>query len=112
MKPTFTILSYLYLHTSGAGNTGYATIYTSKRAYVLNLLAATANSIQFQGSETLIRVVLSMKCAATGGVELSRQSTSQFANAGLGTPDVLGRVDIEAVTTSGLAQQNYVLEFN
>ena len=112
VKPVFAILSFLYLHTSGAGNTGYVTVYTTKRAYVMNLVAATANSIQFQGAETLIRIVLSMKCAATGGVEASRQSVSQFATAGLGTPDVLGRVDIEAVTTSGLPQQNYVLEFN
>jgi len=111
MKPVFAILSYLYIHTSGAGNTGYATVYTTKRAYVMNLVAATANSIQFQANETLVRIVISTKCAAAGGIEVSRQSSSQFAVAGLATPDVLARADIEPVTTSGLPQQNFVFEF-
>jgi len=112
MKVNFGILTFLYIHTSGAGNTGYCTVVTTKRTYVTTLLAATANSIQFQANEQIKRIFLSMKCAAAGGVELSRQSTSQFAVAGLGTPDVLGRFDIEPVTTSGLPQQNYVLELD
>jgi len=112
MKPTFKPFDLLYIHTSGAGNTGYATVYTTKRAYVLNLVAATANSIQMQASETLKRIFISTKCAATGGIEISRVSTSQFAVSGLATPDVLGRADIEAVTTSGLALQNFTFEFD
>jgi hypothetical protein len=112
MKPTFKTLDYLYIHTSGAGNTGYLTIYTQKRAYVMNLVAATANSVQFTQGEVLVRVVVSTKCAAVGGFEISRVSTSQFAVAGVATQDVLGRGDIEPVTTSGLPQQNYVFEFN
>lgn len=112
MKPSFPVLGYLYIHTSGAGNTGYATVYTTKRAYVMNLVAATANSIQFQANETILRILISTKCAAAGGVEISRQSVSQFAVAGLATPDVLGRLDIEPVTTSGLPSKEQVFEFN
>jgi hypothetical protein len=112
MKPQFSVLSYLYIHTAGAGNTGYATVYTTKRAYVMNLVAATANSIQFQANETLKRVFISTKCAAAGSIELSRQSTSQAAIAGLATPDVLGRADVEPVTTSGMPQQNYEFNFD
>ena len=111
MKPTFKTLDYLYLHTSGAGNTGHATVVTQKRAYVFNLVAATANSFQFTQPETLLRVILSSKCAAAGGIEVSRVSTSQFSNAGLATSDVLGRIEIEPVTTSGLPHVTETLEF-
>lgn len=112
MKPVFKQLDYLYVHTAGAGNTGVVTVITQKRSYVMNLVAATANSIQFAQGETLIRVVLSSKCAAAGTIELSRQSVSQAANAGLATPDVLARIEIEPVTTSGLPHITEVIEFN
>jgi hypothetical protein len=111
MKPTFKTLDYLYMHTSGAGNTGHATVITTKRAYVFNLVAATANSFQFTQPEVIVRIILSTKCAATGGIEISRVSTSQFANAGLATSDVLGRIEIEPVTTSGLPHVTEVIEF-
>lgn len=110
-KPTFKTLDYLYIHTSGAGNTGHATVVTQKRTYVYTLAAATANSFQFTQPETITRVILSSKCAAAGGIELSRQSTSQFANSGLATADVLGRIEIEPVTTSGLPHITEVIEF-
>lgn len=110
-KPTFKTLDYLYIHTSGAGNTGHATVVTQKRTYVYTLAAATANSFQFTQPEVVLRVILSSKCAAAGGIEVSRQSTSQFANAGLATSDVLGRIEIEPVTTSGLPHVTEVLEF-
>jgi hypothetical protein len=99
-------LDYLYIHTSGAGNTGYVTVRGSKRNYVMTLAAATANALQFNQSDNITNVYLSMKCAAAGAVELSRIGTTQLTT---GTPDisVLGRVDIEPVTTSGLPQQNY-----
>jgi len=112
MKPQFKTLDYLYIHTAGAGNTGAATIVTTKRSYVMNLVAATANSIQFSQAETLIRVILSTKLAAAGSIELSRQSTSQAANAGLATPDVLARIELEPVTTSGLPHTTEIVEFN
>lgn len=112
MKPAFNQLDYLYIHTAGAGNTGAATVVTQKRSYVMNLVAATANSIQFAQKETLIRVILSSKCAAAGSIELSRQSTSQAANAGLATPDVLARIELEPVTTSGLPHVTEIIEFN
>jgi hypothetical protein len=111
MKPAFKTLDYLYLHTSGAGNTGQATVITQKRSYVYALAAATANSFQFSAAETIKRIILSSKCAAAGGIEVSRVSTSQFANAGLATPDVLARIEIEPVTTSGLPHITEVLEF-
>jgi hypothetical protein len=111
MKPTFKTLDYLYMHTSGAGNTGHATIVTQKRAYVFTLAAATANSFQFVQPEVIIRIILSTKCAAAGGIEVSRISTSQFANAGLATSDVLCRLEVEPVTTSGLPNETAVFEF-
>jgi len=110
-KPTFKTLDYLYLHTSGAGNTGHATVITTKRTYVFTLAAATANSFQFVQPEVVTRIVLSTKCAAAGGIEVSRISTSQFANAGLATSDVLCRLEIEPVTTSGLPNETAVFEF-
>jgi len=101
---------YLYIHTSGAGNTGYITVVTQKRSYVMTLAAATANALQVFQSETLKRVILTMKCAAAGAVEVSLTGTTQLSTA---TPDasVLARADIEPVTTSGLPQQNYWFEF-
>ena len=111
MKPVFKTLDYLYFHTAGAGNTAYATVYTQKRAYCVNLAAATANSLQFSQGETIKRIVLSTKCAATGSIEVSRVSTSQIATT-LGTQDVIGRVWIEPVTTSGMPQKDIVLEFD
>jgi len=111
-KPTFKTLDYLYIHTSGAGNTGHATVVTQKRTYVYTLAAATANSFQFVQGETIIRVILSTKCAAAGGIEVSRLSTSQFANSGLATADVLCRLEIEPVTTSGLPNETAIFEFN
>jgi hypothetical protein len=110
-KPTFKTLDYLYIHTSGAGNTGHATVVTQKRTYVFNLVAATANSFQFVQAETVTRIILSTKCAAAGGIEVSRISTSQFANSGLATADVLCRLEIEPVTTSGLPNETAVFEF-
>jgi len=112
MKPTFKTLDYLYMHTSGAGNTGQATVITQKRSYVFTLAAATANSFQFVQSEVIKRIILSMKCAAAGGVEVSRVSTSQFANSGLATSDVLCRLEIEPVTTSGLPNETVSIEFD
>lgn len=112
MKPVFKTLDYLYIHTSGAGNTGQATVITQKRSYCYTLVAATANSFQFTQGETIVRIILSSKCAAAGGIEVSRVSTSQFANAGLATQDVLGRIEIEPVTTSGLPHVTEVIEFN
>ena len=111
MKPVFKQLDYIYFHTSGAGNTGHVTVITTKRAYVAALVAATANSVQFVQGETIIRIILTSKCAAAGGIEVSRVSTSQFANAGTATPDVLGRIEIEPVTTSGLPHVTEVIEF-
>jgi len=109
-KPSFNSGQYLYFHTSGAGNTGYATIITQKRAYVFTLAAATANAIQFFQHEVVRRILLTMKCAAAGAVEISTTGTTQL---GTGTPDasVLGRADIEPVTTSGLPQQNYYYDY-
>lgn len=111
MKPAFKTLDYLYIHTSGAGNTGQATVITNRRSYVYTLAAATANSFQFSQPEVVKRVILSSKCSNAGGIEVSRVSTSQFANSGLATPDVLGRIEIEPVTTSGLPHVTEVLEF-
>lgn len=101
---------YLYFHTSGAGNTGYATVRGTKRTYTMTLAAATANAMQFFQSETIQAIYLSMKCAAAGAVELSLTGTTQLST---GTPDasVIGRVDIEPVTTSGLPQQNYTISY-
>jgi len=98
--------SYLYFHTSGAGNTGYITLKGSKRNYVMTLAAATANSYQFFTSDKITDIFISTKCAAAGAIEISKTGTTQLATA---TPDVsvIARVDVEAVTTSGLAQQNY-----
>jgi hypothetical protein len=112
MKPAFKTLDYLYIHTAGAGNTGQATVVTTKRSYVYALAAATANSFQFVQPETLLRVILSSKCAAAGTIEVSRVSTSQAANAGLATQDVLARIEIEPVTTSGLPHITEVIEFS
>jgi hypothetical protein len=110
MKPTFKTLDYLYLHTAGAGNTGYVTVQTAKRTYVLTLVAATANTIQFAQGETVQKIFISTKCAATGSIEVSRVSTSQIATA-IATQDVLARVWIEPVTTSGLPTKEVTLEF-
>ena len=110
-QPTFKTLDYLYMHTSGAGNTGHATIVTNKRQYVFNLVAATANSFQFVQAESIRRIILSTKCAAAGGIEVSRVSTSQFANAGLATSDVICRLEIEPVTTSGLPNETVQFDF-
>jgi len=110
-KPTFKTLDYLYIHTSGAGNTGHVTVITQKRTYVYTLAAATANSFQFVQPEVVTRIILSTKCAAAGGIEVSRISTSQFANSGLATSDVLCRLEIEPVTTSGLPNETAVFEF-
>jgi hypothetical protein len=111
MSPTFKTLDYLYMHTSGAGNTGHATVITTKRSYVFSLVAATANSFQFTQNEVIRRIILSTKCAAAGGIEVSRISTSQFANSGLATQDVLCRLEIEPVTTSGLPNETVTFEF-
>jgi hypothetical protein len=99
-------LDYLYFHTSGAGNTGYALAHGKKRNYVMTLAAATANALQFAQSDTIDKVFISTKCAAAGAIEISRVGTTQLTT---GSPDasVLGRVDVEPVTTSGLPQQNY-----
>jgi hypothetical protein len=99
-------LDFLYFHTSGAGNTGYATVKGSKRNYVMTLAAATANALQFNQSDNITEVYISTKCAAAGAIEISRIGTTQLTT---GTPDVsvIGRVDVEPVTTSGLPQQNY-----
>jgi len=110
-KPTFKTLDYLYIHTSGAGNTGHATVVTQKRTYVYTLAAATANSFQFTQGEVVVRIIISTKCAAAGGVEVSRISTSQFANSGLATADVLCRLEVEPVTTSGLPNETFAFEF-
>jgi hypothetical protein len=101
---------YIYFHTSGAGNTGYATVVTQKRTYVMTLAAATANALQMFQAENIKRIFLSVKCAAAGAVEISLTGTSQLST---GTPDssVLARADIEPVTTSGLPQQNYWFEY-
>jgi len=111
MKPTFKTLDYLYIHTTGAGNTGFATVVTTKRTYVFALVAATANAVQFVQAETVQRVILSSKCAAAGAIELSRVSTSQIANVGLRTQDVLACIEIEPVTTSGLPHITETIEF-
>lgn len=99
-------LDYLYFHTSGAGNTGYVTVHGKKRNYVMTLAAATANALQFNQSDTIDKIFISTKCAAAGAIEISRIATTQLTT---GSPDasVLGRVDVEPVTTSGLPQQNY-----
>ena len=110
MTPTFKTLDYLYFHTSGAGNTGYVTVITGKRAYVMTLAAATANAIQFVQAEIVRRIIISTKAAAAGAVEISRVSSSQISSA-TPTADVLGRLDIEPVTTSGVPQQNAYFEF-
>ena len=107
----FKTLDYLYMHTSGAGNTGHATIITNDRTYVFTLAAATANSFQFVAPCKIRRIVLSTKCAAAGGIEVSRISTSQFANAGLATADVLCRLEVEPVTTSGLPNETVQFDF-
>lgn len=108
--PTFATLDSIYAHTSGAGNTGYWTVITNKRVYAATLAAASANSIQFVQAEQVKRVYLSTKCAAAGAIEISRVSTSQIATANP-TKDVLARVDVEPVTTSGMPQQNYAIEY-
>ena len=110
-KPSFKTLDYIYFHTSGAGNTGHATVVTNKRQYVMTLAAATANSFQFTAAESVSRIILSTKCAAAGGIEVSRISTSQFANSGLATADVICRLEIEPVTTSGLPNETAVFDF-
>lgn len=109
-KPTFKTLDSLYIHTAGAGNTGYVTVVTQKRVYAMTLAAATANAIQFTQAEVVLRVMISTKCAAAGTIEISRVSTTQIATA-TPTQDVLGRADVEPVTTSGLPQQNYYFEY-
>jgi hypothetical protein len=101
--------SYLYFHTSGAGNTGYITLKGSKRNYVMTLAAATANAYQFFTSDKITSAYISTKCAAAGAIEISTTGTTQLST---GTPDVSvrARVDIEPVTTSGLPQQNYQID--
>jgi hypothetical protein len=98
---TFKTLDSLYFHLAGAGNTAYATIVTSSRVYVMTLTAAATNTVQFLGSGRIQRIFIVSKCAAAGTIEISRVSTSQISTA---TPDVsvIGRADIEPVTTSGL----------
>jgi len=101
--------SYLYFHTSGAGNTGYITLKGSKRNYVMTLAAATANAYQFFAADKITGAYISTKCAAAGAIEISTTGTTQLSTA---TPDVSvrARVDIEPVTTSGLPQQNYKVD--
>ena len=110
MNVPLKVLDNLYFQASGAGNTGYVTVITTTRQYVMTLTAAATNTIQILTAGRLIRVLFSLKCAATGAIELSRSSTTQIATA---TPDVsvLGRVWIEPVTTSGLPTKDVVLEF-
>jgi hypothetical protein len=111
MKLNFKTLDYLYFHTSGAGNTGYASIITTKRTYVIALAAATANSVQFAQPETVQRIIISSKCAAAGAIEVSLFSTTNLAT----TPapnGVIARLDIEPVTTSGLPVVTQVIELN
>lgn len=110
MKPSFKTLDYLYFHLAGAGNTTYATVFTSKRNYVATLTANQTNSIQFVQPESVQKIVLSVKTAAAGTIEVSRVSASQIATA-TATADVLARFDVEPVTTSGLPQKEYVVEF-
>jgi len=110
MKPTFKTLDYLYFHLAGAGNTTYVTIQTAKRNYVATLTANQTNSVQFMQGETINRIILSVKCAAAGTIEVSRVSATQIATA-VATQDVLARYDVEPVTTSGLPKQEFVLEF-
>lgn len=107
----FKTLDYLYFHLAGAGNTAYASVITDKRVYAQTLTAAASTSIQFVQAENVKRIVISSKCAAAGTIEVSRVSSSQIATA-TATQDVLGRFDVEPVTTSGLPQQNYVLDFS
>ncbi len=109
MIAPFKTLDYLYFHLAGAGNTAYATVVTNKRTYAQTLTAAATNSVQFVQPEQVRRIIISSKCAAAGTIEVSRVSSSQIATA-TGTQDVLGRFDVEPVTTSGLPQQNYVLD--
>jgi len=111
MKPQFKTLDYIYFHLAGAGNTTYVTIQTAKRNYVATLTANQTNSVQFSQGETLQRIILSVKCAAAGTIEVSRVSASQIATA-LATQDVIARFDVEPVTTSGLPQKEFVLEFS
>ncbi len=101
--------SYIYIHTSGAGNTGYITFKGAKRNYVMTLAAATANAYQFFTSDKITGAYISTKCAAAGAIEISTTGTTQLST---GTPDVSvrARVDVEPVTTSGLPQQNYQLD--
>lgn len=110
MKPTFKTLDYLYFHLAGAGNTTYATVKTNKRHYVATLTANQTNSIQFVQPETVNEILLSCKCAAAGTIEISRVSATQIS-AATPTSDVLGRFDVEPVTTSGLPQKEFVLAF-
>jgi len=112
MKPAFKTLDYLYIHTSGAGNAGHITVVTTKRTYVAKLAAASANTIQFVQGESLQRAIISLTVgSAAGGVELSRASTSQFANSGTATQDVLGRVQCDPLTTSGLPHIEAIIEW-
>jgi len=101
-------LDYLYFHTSGAGNTGYALAHGKKRNYVMTLAAATANALQFAQPDTIDWVFISTKCAAAGAIEVSRVGTTQLTT---GSPDasVFARCDVEPVTTSGMPQQNYLI---
>lgn len=110
-KPSFKTLDYLYFHLAGAGNTTYVTVQTQKRNYCQTLTAASTNSIQFVQGETIQRIILSVKTAAAGTIEVSRVSSSQIATA-IATADVIARFDVEPVTTSGLPQKEYVLEFS
>lgn len=98
---SFRTLDNLYFHLAGAGNTAYATVVTSSRVYVMTLTAASSNTIQLLGSGQIRRIIIVTKCAAAGTIEISRVSTSQISSA---TPDVsvIGRADVEPVTTSGL----------
>jgi type IV secretory pathway VirB9-like protein len=109
MIKSFNTLDYVYFHLAGAGNTAYATVVTSKRTYTQTLTAAASTSIQFVQPESVRRIYISSKCAAAGTIEVSRVSSSQIANA-TGTQDVIARFDVEPVTTSGLPQQNYVVD--
>src|SRR5262245_47924916 len=112
MKPTFKTLDNRYMHPTEAGTTGHATMIIIKRQYQYTIVWTTPNWFKFVQPEVIKRIILSSKCAAAGGIEISRVSTSQFANSGLATSDVLGRIEIEPVTTSGLPHVTEVLEFD
>jgi hypothetical protein len=111
MNTKFKVLDSLYFHLAGAGNTAYVTVITNSRIYVMTLTAAATNTIQILATGTLRRIIIVSKCAAAGTIEISRVSGTQIASA---TPDVsvLGRADIEPVTTSGLPLASFVFDYS